>query len=316
MPLGVVCHWLETRNRPRGAPIVVNAMEERSLQLGRWRDGKYTDKQIVDLYVNNIRNLARMAPVIATQVKLFRISSSLLPLADQVDRSLYDTTEVKHELSLAGQAFVAAGIRLTTHPGQFCVLSSERPEVVKNAYRDLMTHGFVFDAMGLPRTPYAAINIHGGKSNASQRLIDSIIDLPDEVRTRLTLENDESAYDVPQLLEVHQQTGIPVVFDSHHHTFNTGELTMAEAYVACCATWPTGIRPLQHISNTEPTLISGSFMDRRKHSDYIHQVPEVQLEGLLNDVIDLEVEAKMKNFAVKQLHDQLLQQFPTWSKTV
>lgn len=309
MPLGIVCHWLGTKTLPRGRIITYNAMEERLLQLGRWRAGKYTDRHIVDVYVNNARNLAKMVPTIAGAVKLFRVSASLLPLADQVDRSLWDTPEVKREFATAGRAFRKAGVRVTVHPGQFCVLSSARHDVVINAFRELDTHAWIFDAMGLPVSPNAAINLHGGKSAAHDRLIQSINDLPDNVRKRLTLENDESAYDVPDLLEVHQRTGVPVVFDSHHFTFKTGELMIEEAYAACCATWPEGIRPLQHISNTTPGLEKGNFMDRRKHSDYIHTVPDVQLEGIYDDVIDLEVEAKMKNLAVIQLQDYLRMRF-------
>lgn len=309
MPLGIVCHWLATKTLPRGGTVTYNAMEERLLQLGRWRDGKYTDKQIVEVYVNNARNLAKMVPTIAGAAKLFRISASLLPLADQVDRSLWDTPEVKRHFAAAGQAFRDAGVRVTVHPGQFCVLSSPRPDVIQNAFTELETHAWIFDAMGMPVSPYAAINLHGGKSDAHERLIQSIHDLPDNVRKRLTLENDESAYDVPDLLEVHQRTGIPVVFDSHHFTFNTGELSIEEAYAACCATWPEGVRPLQHISNTTPGLEKGNFMDRRKHSDFIQTVPDVQLEGIWDGKIDLEVEAKMKNLAVARLQADLRKRF-------
>lgn len=309
MPLGIVCHWLATKTLPRGGTVTYNAMEERHLQLGRWRAGKYTDRQVVDVYINNARNLTTMAPTIAKAVKLFRVSASLLPLADQVDRSLWDTPEVKREFAKAGRAFLDAGVRVTVHPGQFCVLSSPRPDVIANAFKELDTHAWIFDAMGLPLSPHAAINLHGGKSAAHERLIQSIADLPDNVRKRLTLENDESAYDVPDLLEVHQRTGVPVVFDSHHFTFKTGELTLEEAYAACCATWPEGVRPLQHISNTTPGLEKGNFMDRRKHSDYIQTVPEVQLTGIWDGAIDLEVEAKMKNLAVARLQADLRKWF-------
>lgn len=309
MSLGVCCQWLLTRDRPRGAPIAYNAMEERHLQLGRWKEGEYSDERIVATYVNNARNLARMAPVIGAQVKCFRVSSCVLPLADLVDRSLFDNEEVRSALADAGQAFRDHGVRLTTHPGQFCVLSSDSPSVIEHAVSELKTHGWMFDTMGMPRSPYAAINVHGGKSQASQRLIDSIADLPDEVRMRLTLENDEMAYSVVELLEVHLKSGVPVVLDSHHHTFNPDDLTIEEAYRAACATWPAGIRPLQHVSNTEPGMENGSFSERRKHSDYVHRVPDVQMEGLIEDKIDLEVEAKMKNWAVGRLHDQFRRQF-------
>jgi UV DNA damage repair endonuclease len=80
--------------------------------------------------------------------------------------------------------------------------------------------------------------------------------------------------------------------------FNTGELTLEEAFSAAVETWHNGIIPLQHISNTDPSLVEGSFSDRRKHSDMIHYVPEVQLNCLKRREIDVDVEAKHKNFAV------------------
>jgi len=152
--------------------------------------------------------------------------------------------------------------------------------------------------MGLDRSPQCAINIHGGKSGRSDVLIRRINDLPETIRSRLTLENDESGYSVVQLLEVHKGTGVPVVFDTHHHIFNDDSLSMDEAMDATMETWPKGIRPLQHISNTEPGLENGSFVDRRKHSNMIHYVPEPQLKFLQYRKIDVEVEAKHKNFAV------------------
>lgn len=299
--LGVVCHWLSKRTKKNGTVEVYNAMEERSLQLGRWRDGKYTDEQILQTYVHNAKMLAEMAPLISSKVGCFRVSSCILPLADQVPRELWDNELVKAQLAKAGAVFQKHNVRLTTHPGQFCVLSSDHDHVRKNAVRDLEVHAWVMDALGLPQTPYATINIHGGKSNAHQRLIDSICDLPDGVRKRLTLENDETTYSVVDLLDVSRKTGVPIVLDTHHHTFNTGDLTLEEAHSVACSTWPEGIKPLQHVSNTEPGLENGSFADRRKHSDYLHKIPEVQLEALRQDLVDVECEAKMKNFAVEKI---------------
>ena len=155
--------------------------------------------------------------------------------------------------------------------------------------------------MGLERSAKYAINIHGGKSNRSSRLIDQIKSLPDSIRLRLTLENDETSYNVIELLEIYQQTGTPVVFDSHHFTFNTGDLSMEDAFNASLETWPKNIKPLQHLSNTDPKLVNGNFMDRRKHSDMIHYVPDPQLQALRDDTIDVEVEAKLKNVSIEDM---------------
>jgi UV DNA damage endonuclease len=300
MATGICCHWLEEKVHPRsGKREWINVFEERTLQLGRYRQGKYSHESIMSLYVHNVKRLSEMLPKMHAQnVSLFRISSAMFPLSDQVDRTMWDNEEVKKHLKIAGDFIKSKNMRVSTHPGQFCVLSSDSDDVVHKAFVELETHAWIFDAMGLDESPRYAINIHGGKSDRSQRLIDQIKSLPDSTRKRLTLENCETAYSVVDLLPVHMATGVPIVFDSHHHTFNDGGIDMQDAYAAAVETWPKGIKPLQHISNTDPSAINGSFTDRRKHSDMIHYVPEPQLCDLRNDVIDVEIEAKLKNVAV------------------
>jgi UV DNA damage endonuclease len=303
--LGICCHFLKEETKPRsGEKYFVNAMEERTLQLGRYRSGKYSPEMIKGTYVNNVKNLANMLPKIRKfGAKVFRISSAMFPLADQVDRELWDNDEVKKWLKVAGDYVKEQGMRVTVHPGQFCVLSSDSDSVVEKAFVELGIHGWLFDEMGLDHSPFYAINIHGGKADRSSRLIEQIKSLPDHVRKRLTLENDENSYSLLDLLEVHKETGTPLVLDTHHHTFNDGELSMADAHAAACETWGT-IRPLQHISNTEPELANGSTTDRRKHSNMIHYVPEPQLQALRDDTIDVDVEAKFKNVAVSAMVKQ------------
>lgn len=298
--LGICCHYIKEEFTPKtGQKKIVNQMEERTLQLGRYKSGKYTDEQIKLTYVNNVKNLSLMLPKIRkTGVKLFRISSAMFPLADQVSKSLWDNEEVKKHLRDAGSFIRENGMRVTTHPGQFCVLSSDSDAVVEKAFVELSIHGWMFDAMGLDQSPNYAINIHGGKSDRSSRLIDQIKSLPDNIRKRLTLENDENSYNVVDLLAVHQATETPIVFDSHHAVFNDGSITMEEAFHASLETWPKGITPLQHISNTEPDLANGSTTERRKHSNMIHYVPQCQLDALRDNTVDVEVEAKLKNIAV------------------
>jgi len=293
MALGVVCHWLDESGE--------NALKASELRLGRLRAGGYSEEQIKATYLKNVRRHVEFIPtVISSGVRVFRLTSSLLTLADQVPESLWrHNPDLLAALKEFGDIVKEANLRLTMHPGQFAVPSSDEDRVVENAIKDLSIHAFILDAMGLPQTPFHAINVHGGKRDRSQRLIDVIGTLPDNIRKRLTLENDESSYSVAQLLEVHLQTDIPIVFDTHHHSFNDDGVSLELAHEATIETWQaSGVRPLQHISNTEPGLENGSFSDRRKHSNYIHTVPEVQLAALVQDTIDVEVECKMKNVGV------------------
>lgn len=303
MALGVCCHWIRREVTPRSEKIkIINELEERTLQLGRWQRGLYSDTMMSELYEHNARGLLRVLETAARAgIKLFRVSSALFPLSDKVPRHLYDSDKVKKILEQAGRFATSRGIRLTTHPGQFCVLSSDSDAVIEKSIIELEHHAWMFDVMGLPRSPHAAINIHGGKADRASRLIDVINGLSPSVRSRLTLENDENCYSVAELLPVSLATGVPIVWDSHHHTFNDDNLSMDEAADACDETWPSGILPLQHISNTEPALRDGNIHERRKHSDLIHHIPDAQLKRLRSDRVDLEVEAKLKNIAVLEM---------------
>jgi len=301
MALGICCHWLDERKIQRtGRTEQYNAMDERTLQLGRYRTGKYTSEQIAATYEHNVSALNLMLPrIVKSGISLFRISSAMFPLADQVDPSLWRGNEnLSRALALTGQIVRENKMRVTTHPGQFCVLSSDSDSVVQKAITELEIHAWMFDMMGVDKSPRYAINIHGGKSDRADQLCRRIDALPDNIRCRLTLENDEMSYSVVDLLGVHRETGVPVVFDTHHHVFNEDSLSMEEAMFATMETWPKDVLPLQHISNTEPHLVNGNFVDRRKHSDMIHYVPDCQLRLLRSRSIDVDVEAKQKNIAV------------------
>lgn len=300
MALGLCCHYIEEVTAPRSGKVSYrNIMDEKVLQLGRWRDGKYTHKQVKDTYVHNARSLfAGFQRIVADGYLSFRVSSALLPLWDQVPQELWDNDEVKAWLRRTGDLALERGVRLTTHPGQFCSLSSESDATVAKSVHELRGHAWLFDAMGTPLSPHAAINIHGAKAGRHRELASVINDLPTNIRSRLTLENDEMSYSVGDLLEVHQLTGTPIVLDTHHHVFNDGGLSQEEAHALTMGTWPSGVKPLQHLSNTDPSLKDGSFTDRRKHSDRVHYIPEPQLEAMRRDEVDVEFEFKLKNLAI------------------
>ena len=300
--LGLVCHFIEEKKKKSGDVEYFNKFEAKTLQLGAYNRGKYTNELIKNTYLHNVQKTLDVMPlVVKSGIRLFRLSSNLFPLYDVVSDECWNNDEVKTALQKLGRFMVDNDIRVTVHPGQFCVLSSDSDDVVAKSFQELSVHAWLFDEMGLERSAKYAINIHGGKSNRSSRLIDQIKSLPDSIRLRLTLENDETSYNVIDLLEIYQQTGTPVVFDSHHFTFNTGDLSMEDAFNASLETWPKNIKPLQHLSNTDPKLVNGNFMDRRKHSDMIHYVPDPQLQALRDDTIDVEVEAKLKNVSIEDM---------------
>jgi len=302
--LGLCCQIIEPVHKRTGNITYVNILEEKTLQLGAFQSGKYTREKISQTYHHNVDQHIKTFPyLIRNKINSFRLTSGLFPLWEFNHEMVKADEILLSKLKTLGKLFTDNNIRVTCHPGQFTVLSSDSVNVVNNSIRELEYHAWVFDVMGLPLSSYAAINIHGGKADRSSNIINVYRSLPDNIRLRLTLENDERCYNVGQLLDIHDRCGVSVVFDSHHFTFNTGNMSFAEAFDDTRATWGS-IKPLQHISNTEPGMEDAPFNQRRAHSQYIHYIPDMQLEAMRDDTIDVDVEAKHKNLAIFALRER------------
>jgi UV DNA damage endonuclease len=298
MPIGLVCHFVEERK----PGVLTNLFENRTLQLGRFQRGEYSDEKIHSTYMHNARKLREVLPrVVATGIRHIRFSSELIPLADKVERSLWDNVDLRKAYKIVGDYCRENHIRVTFHPGQFCVLNSTRSDVVANAIRDLEQHAWIFDACEFDQSTQYPINIHAGARDRFNDLVANISSLPQNVKNRLTFENCETVANVMQLYNVFEKTGIPVTFDSHHHVFNNGGLTMQEAHDLSMKTWPSHTMPVQHLANTETGLKNGSFTERRKHSKRPNNIPEPQLLSLKRKEIAVEAEFKDKNIAIADL---------------
>ena len=233
-------------------------------------------------------------------IKFFRLSSALVPWGDGLDlTTLKDYDEISIALRRAGDYAKANGIRITSHPGPFVVLTSPKENVVEAAIKDLELHGKIFDLLGLSQTPYNKINIHcngvyGDKLSAMDRFCENYLRLSDSVKKRLTVENDDKAsmYNVKDLMYIHSKINIPIVFDYHHHTFNTGDLSEEEALKLAITTWGD-ITPVVHYSESKALHEENNKLKPQAHSDYIKSLPNTY--GLN---VDIMVEAKAKELAI------------------
>jgi len=239
----------------------------------------------------------------------FRITSNLFPWSSEYDlKDMPDYEEICSILSNVGEYVKENDMRITSHPGPFNVLTSPHPHVVENCIKDLSIHGEVFDLMNLSRTPYNKINIHiggayGDKKSAMERFCENFHRLPESVKTRLTVENDDKAtmYSVVDLYEgVYCKIGIPIVFDYHHHRFCTGGLTEEDALEVAISTW-NNITPVVHYSESRNIEQEDDKIRPQAHSDYVYDYIDTY-----NNRVDIMVEAKAKELAVlkyKEIHE-------------
>lgn len=248
-----------------------------------------------ELYRDNLRRLdAAIAYCRREGIRLYRVPSGLFPFADE-PVGLDVLTAMHDRLAETGTTAIAAGIRLVMHPDQFVVLSSDSPEVVANSIKILSMHATIMDLLRQPRSPWALLEVHGGKSGRAAELIKRLPRLPEGIRSRLGLENDEYAYSAEEIHAVCKAADVPMVFDAHHHIVRERladyeHPSLAEMLDKARETWPDPAMQLVHISNGKT-----AFNDRR-HSDLIHAMPSCYVKAPW-----IEIEAKGKELAIRKL---------------
>jgi UV DNA damage endonuclease len=235
------------------------------------------------------------------RIKQFRMSSDIFPWMAyyQLDE-LPDYEEISDYLYMAGDE-ASGKQRLTFHPGHFNVLCSPNPAVVKKTIKELNQHSQIMDIMGLSNTVYNKINIHvggayGDKYAALRRWVDNYYLLDHNTQSRLTVENDdkENMFSVRELYKgISERCGVPIVFDFYHHKFCTGGLSEQEALELALSTWPKGITPCTHYSESRRKEHLDESIKAQAHSDLIYnKIPTYGHE------FDCVVEAKHKELAV------------------
>jgi len=235
-------------------------------------------------------------------IKLFRMSSDIFPWMTFYEfEQLPDYPMIDVYLKNIGALAEKYGQRLTFHPSHFNALGSPNPVVVEKTIKELNAHSKIMDLMGLSTTVYNKINIHiagayGDKQATLKRWIDNYHRLDLNTQMRLTVENDDKAnmYSVKELYKnISEQCGVPIVFDYYHHKFCTGGLSEQEALKLATKTWPKGITPCTHYSESRRKEHLDESIKAQAHSDRI--VDTIQTYGLDIDVV---VEAKHKELAV------------------
>jgi UV DNA damage endonuclease len=253
-----------------------------------------------ELYWDNLRRLHWTLGFCARRgIRLYRVTSGLFPMSDE---PLGDEVlgEMAASLSAIGRRAERLGIRVLNHPDQFVVLNSENPKVVQTSRKILEKHGRSFDLMGLPCSPWSAMILHGGKSGRARELIAEIATLPECIRKRLCLENDEYSYSAAEILEICRAAGVPMIFDNLHHAIKEkisdyGHPSFAEFVAAARETWrPRPEWQIVHLSNGNESVLD------RNHSQYITDVPPAYA-----GVEWIEVEARGKELAIEELRKRM-----------
>jgi len=188
------------------------------------RKDNLTDPKLIEIIKYNLESLTHIIDYnIKNNLKLFRISSDLIPFGSSPLNQLEWGVIFKDKFKELSRKIKDNQIRVSMHPGQYTVLNSPDEGVVDRSIQDLIYHAKVLDCLETNSTSKIILHIggvYGDKKSAITRFLNNYQRLPQNVKNRLIIENDERSYNIADVLEISRSLNIPVVFDNLHHKIN------------------------------------------------------------------------------------------------
>jgi len=174
-------------------------------------------------------------------IKLYRLSSKLIPLLTHELLEGWDPLDaLEEDFRRLGDYAKTNGMRLSFHPDHFTVLSTPRQDVLEKSVKDLDWHVSMLERMGLDERYKCNIHIggtYGNKEKAYHRFLEQFAAMPDRLRHRITLENDDKTFTAKETLEACKAVGVPMVLDVHHHAVNNEGVRIVELWEDIQRTW-------------------------------------------------------------------------------
>jgi UV DNA damage endonuclease len=264
-------------------------------------------------------------------IRMYRMSSDLAPYATHPDLPQFHSQlkQFQKELRQLGKKARALNLRLSLHPSQFIVLNSPDEGIRDKSIWDLRVQAELLDGMELG--PEAVMVIHAGGAYGD---IGSGIDrwcrtwdrLPERIRARLVLENDDIRFSAAGILRIQERTGVRLIFDVQHFwCLNPEGVSLRPTFEKFLATWPRDQQPKMHFSSPRTEMREVARKDRKTgkkkivlqppiwtgHADFNHPFEFIAFCRQMADLdFDVMLEAKAKDLALLRLRQDLVRYAP------
>lgn len=233
----------------------------------------------------------------ALEIYVYRLTSKLIPLATHPDMQLWRySDDFAESLRDIGIYIRENHLRVSAHPDHYTLINSPVHKVLEDSIRDLEYHVQLFEAMGLNESKYKLVlhvgGVYGNKKDSVKRFCHNFASLPDRIRKRLVIENDDKSYNTYDVLELCQKLNIPMVLDVHHHNCICSEGNLEKVLPDIFNTWKNESYPPKiHFSSPK------SRKDYRSHADYIDYkefINFLEAAAKVNRDFDIMLEAKKR----------------------
>lgn len=267
MRIGFACKWIDKPNQVNG----INAKDDAKQYttggttvswLNRQKK-EIAEQKLWDLMINNIKSTERLIKRVGEQDELYkfvRISSDILPVFTERNWNYFwqlpDVRNTAEKLfSDIGDCARNLGVRLSMHPGQFCVLASDNQEIVERSLAEFEYHATMARWMGYGKQfQDFKINIHISGRQGSEGIRKILPRMSTEARNTITVENEENAHGLDATLDLFDC--VPTVLDIHHHWVREGEYIQPndKRIQKIIESW-RGRRPVIHYSTSREDVL-------------------------------------------------------------
>ena len=234
---------------------------------------------------------------IDNDIKVFRISSDIIPFGSSLINTVDWPNLFKEELNSIGEKIAKAKIRVSMHPGQYTVINSLKEDVIENAIKDLEYHDNFLTALKTDKTSKLVLHIggiYGDKQEAKERFIYNYKLLSKSIKDRLIIENDDKSHNIEDVLEIAHKANIPVVYDNLHNAILPADKSKDDNYwiKQASKTWKkTDGRQKIHYSQQDENKRTGSHSQTINLKTFLEFAKSIELD------IDVMLEVKDKNIS-------------------
>ena len=334
--IGFACKWID-------GPSQINGFKQKDTAK-QYNTGTTTitwlnrqtraaaEEKLWQLMQNNIESCYRLVKKVGElpdELRMVRLSSDILPAYTEPNWSYFwRQADVR---SFAGRGFAKVGqvardlnVRLSFHPGQFCVLASDNDDIVTRSVEEFEYHVDMARYMGYGKEWHDhgfKINVHIAGRRGPAGIVAALSRLSPEARNLITIENEENKYGIDECLTLGYD--VAIVLDVHHHWVREGQYISSsdERIQRIKDSW-RGVRPAMHYSISREDVIPGydptimpdmpillecgfKRQQLRAHSNFMWNRAVNQYVAEFRKDFDIMVESKAKNLASLALYNEL-----------
>jgi len=333
--VGFCCKYLHPdQTQPKKVLMEIQQQRTEKCTTVAWlkrQTREVAEQRLYDIMTHNMQSAANLVEYVGRLepgLRMVRLGSNQLPMYTQPDfRYFWQQPEIKLELE---RGFAQVGklarqwdVRVSFHPGQFCVLASDSEDIVNRSIEEFEYHVDMVRWMGFGRKfQDFKCNVHISGRQGPEGIKRVLSRLSPEARNCITIENDEMSHGLDASLELSKD--VALVLDIHHHWVRTGEYIEAtdDRVLRVIDSW-RGIRPALHYSvsredilvdhdpNVRPdmeTLLARGYKKQklRAHSDFYWNHAVNQWAATFAQDFDIQCESKMKNLASHTFHNNYI----------